>query len=299
MEAAASTATAEDEATLGRSSDLRAPELNQELLFEERLGRIMAQNEKLLREKKDLQKDLRELDKRLSRLQENNDALQQKLRTTEDRLREDSSKGSEDIAARRLEVRVLQQEDLIASQEARILEFQERTDVLQGEVHKLNRASERLQPLQDELDEVRVQRDLLSKKANTLDKYRQKLQASQDLEKANQLLRGELEELRQLDSEGGQASTQVAGLQRTVEEYKNLIPVLERDRHDSQMMMRQLERDNVGLGQQLDAANERIDRQEETIKELSGSGGANGSPDRDGQGLDSEIETSERREASS
>jgi hypothetical protein len=43
-----------------------------ELLFEERLGRVMADNENLIREKKELQKDLRELHNRLIRLQENN-----------------------------------------------------------------------------------------------------------------------------------------------------------------------------------------------------------------------------------
>ncbi len=43
-----------------------------ELLFEERIGRVMAENENLIREKKELQKDLRELHNRLIRLQENN-----------------------------------------------------------------------------------------------------------------------------------------------------------------------------------------------------------------------------------
>lgn len=43
-----------------------------ELLYEERLGELMADNENHIREKKELQKELRELRDRLTRLQDNN-----------------------------------------------------------------------------------------------------------------------------------------------------------------------------------------------------------------------------------
>lgn len=43
-----------------------------QLLFEERLGKVMADNDRLASEKKDLQKDLRDLHTRLTRLQDNN-----------------------------------------------------------------------------------------------------------------------------------------------------------------------------------------------------------------------------------
>ena len=48
------------------------PTLDPELLFEQRFGKVMADNENLIREKKDMQKDLRDLHDRLVRLQENN-----------------------------------------------------------------------------------------------------------------------------------------------------------------------------------------------------------------------------------
>ncbi|MCJ1352647.1 MAG: hypothetical protein MMC33_002631 [Icmadophila ericetorum] len=48
------------------------PTMDQELLFEERFGRVMADNERLNREKNELQKMLRDLHDRLARLQENN-----------------------------------------------------------------------------------------------------------------------------------------------------------------------------------------------------------------------------------
>lgn len=43
-----------------------------ELLYEERLGELMADNENHIREKKELQKELRDLHDRLTRLQDNN-----------------------------------------------------------------------------------------------------------------------------------------------------------------------------------------------------------------------------------
>ena len=46
--------------------------LDPELLFEQRFGKVMADNEKLIREKKDMQQNLRDLHDRLVRLQENN-----------------------------------------------------------------------------------------------------------------------------------------------------------------------------------------------------------------------------------
>lgn len=58
-----------------RSEDVTSspkPTLDPELLFEQRFGKVMADNEKLIRKKKDMQKDLRDLHDRLVRLQENN-----------------------------------------------------------------------------------------------------------------------------------------------------------------------------------------------------------------------------------
>ena len=56
------------------SDDLSSPQMpaNPELLFEQKFGKVMADNEQLNRERKELQKELRELHDRLARLQENN-----------------------------------------------------------------------------------------------------------------------------------------------------------------------------------------------------------------------------------
>ena len=56
----------------GNASRASYPEPDPELLLEERLARMMAENDNLLREKKEARKELRELHGRLVRLQENN-----------------------------------------------------------------------------------------------------------------------------------------------------------------------------------------------------------------------------------
>lgn len=56
----------------GNSSRSSYPIADPELLLEERLARMMAENDNLLREKKEARKELLELHERLIRLQENN-----------------------------------------------------------------------------------------------------------------------------------------------------------------------------------------------------------------------------------
>ena len=58
--------------TSARSSPPPPPAVDAELLFEERFGKVMADNERLARENHDVQKNVRDLQNRLGRLQQNN-----------------------------------------------------------------------------------------------------------------------------------------------------------------------------------------------------------------------------------
>ena len=148
--------------------------------------------------------------------------------------------------------------------------------------------------MQDELDEIKVERDNLAKKANTVDKYKQKLQASQNLEKENQRLQSELDDLREGHQNADQSKQQIAGLQLAVEEYKRILPKIEQDRHELQMMKRQLEFDNATLAQRCEAANELHAKDQETIADLMGK---TGSARPSSEGLDAELEENETTES--
>ena len=165
---------------------------------------------------------------------------------------------------------------------------------------KLRSSSERLQRYRDEIDELKMERDSFSKKANTIDKYKQKLQANQNLENENHVLLDELEELRQQLKVADQARQQVAGFQLAIEEYKRILPKIEQDRHELQMMKKQLEFDNATLAQRWEIANEQQARDRDMIANLENKTRDVDSPETPGfdkvGGLDSELEKSRLQE---
>ena len=138
------------------------------------------------------------------------------------------------------------------------------------------------------------------KKANAAERYRKKLQEAQDLEKKNEDLRTELSEVRQQFSVADEARQQATGLQLALEEYKRILPKIEQDRHELQMMKTQLEFDNQTLAQRCKLAKDQHANDQESIANLSNkladlelSNGANAISC---EGLDSEIRHGTRRE---
>ena len=124
-----------------------------ELQFEERVGKVIAENDRLVHEKKEMEKALEDLHNRLARLQENNDTLQNRLASTEDRLVNlKSGKGDFGFNAKALETKTRQQEDIIASQETRLSAAQDEIDSLRMTVESLRVKSQRFQKLQDDYD---------------------------------------------------------------------------------------------------------------------------------------------------
>ena len=82
-------------------------------------------------------------------------------------------------------------------------------------------------------------------------------------------LRTELDELhlRLKELETGQHKT--AGLQLTIDEYKRILPKIEQDRVELQMMKKQLEFDNATLAHRWESANKQQARDQELIGDLT------------------------------
>lgn len=240
-----------------------------ELQFEERVGKLIAENDRLSHEKRELEKALDDLHDRLARLQEHNDTLQDRLTSTEDRLTTlKSGKGDLGPNAKAIENRTRQQEDIIASQEAKLSSAQEEIDSLQMSLESLRVKNQRYQKLQDDYDEIKNERDQLSRKANAAEKYRQKLQSNQDFEKENQSLKNKVNDLQQQLKDSD--STQISSSEREVEleEYRRVLPRIEQDRHEIQNLKKQLEFNNHALTERLQIAEDQHKRDEETISEL-------------------------------
>ncbi|PLB45373.1 microtubule binding protein HOOK3 [Aspergillus steynii IBT 23096] len=240
-----------------------------ELQFEERVGKVLAENDRLTHEKKELEKALEDLHNRLARLQENNDTLQTRLASTEDRLGNlKSGKGDLGFNAKALESRARQQEDIIASQETRLSAAQDENDSLRMTVESLRVKNERFQRLQDDYDVLKTERDQLARKANAAEKYRSKLQASQDFEKENQALKVQIKDLQQQlkDSDAQQRWTSEREVE--LEEYRRVLPRIEQECGDVQSMKKQLEFNNHALKERLDSAEEQRERDDSLISEL-------------------------------
>ena len=92
--------------------------------------------------------------------------------------------------------------------------------------------------------------------------------AYQNVEKENQLLRGELDELRQTSNLDNQLKQKITQLELAVDEYRRILPKIEQDRHELQMMKKQLEFDNKALLRKYEAVNEQHARDQETIADL-------------------------------
>ncbi|KAE8145577.1 hypothetical protein BDV25DRAFT_68400 [Aspergillus avenaceus] len=240
-----------------------------ELQFEERVGKVLAENDRLTHEKKELEKALEDLHNRLARLQENNDTLQSRLATTEDRLGNlKSGKGDIGFNTKALESKSRQQEDIIASQEARLAAAQDEVDSLRMTVESLRVKNERFQRLQDDYDELKTERDQLARKANAAEKYRSKLQASQDFEKENQALKNQIKDLQQQlkDADSQQRWTSERDVE--LEEYRRVLPRIEQECSEMQSLKKQLEFNNHALTERLSSAEEQRERDDALISEL-------------------------------
>ncbi|KAJ5576306.1 hypothetical protein N7535_003232 [Penicillium sp. DV-2018c] len=240
-----------------------------ELQFEERVGKVLAENDRLTHEKKELEKALEDLHNRLARLQENNDTLQNRLASTEDRLVTlKSGKGDIGFNAKALESKTRQQDDLIASQEAKLTAAQDEIDSLRMTVESLRVKNQRYQKLQDDYDELRTEKDQLARKANAAEKYRQKLQASQDLDKENQTLKNQIKDLQQQLKESDAQQRWSSEREVELEEYRKLLPQVEQECTEIQNLKKQLEFNNHALTERLESANEQHERDDALISEL-------------------------------
>ena len=259
----------DDEDEIKEDSSKRDRPVDLELQFEERVGKVIAENDRLTHEKKEMEKALEDLHNRLARLQENNDTLQNRLASTEDRLVTlKSGKGDLGFNAKALESKTRQQEDLIATQEARLSATQDELDSLRMTVESLRVKNQRFQKLQDDYDELKTEKDQLARKANAAEKYRQKLQASQDFEKENQTLKNQIKDIQQQLKDADSQHRWNAEHEVELEEYRKVLPRIEQECSEIQDIKKQLEFNNHALGERLKSAEEQRERDDEIISEL-------------------------------
>ncbi|KIW67966.1 hypothetical protein PV04_03944 [Phialophora macrospora] len=246
------------------ASPRRSTEMETVLESEERLGKVIADNQRIAHEKRELQKLLDEAHSRYEKLQERFDLGQDELRESNDRLTAVLA-GKSDISTRPLDSK---HDTLIATLENRVLEAESEVEELRKNNEVLKIKAEKAQKLQDDYDEMKIERDRLARKANTAEKYRQKLEASQDLDKENHNLRAKVTELQNQLKQSDFARASSSDLQREIDEYRRLLPSIEQERYELNEMKKRLEFDYHTLEARYHDSAEQLSRQNQAVEEL-------------------------------
>ena len=247
-----------------RPTSKAGPKVDIDLESEERLGRVLADNHRISREKKEVERQLDDAYARYEKLQDSLDRTQEELKEANERLTAvlagKAGAASKDI----------KHESLIAT-------LEQRTSTAEAEVEDLRKSNELLkikvektQKLQDDYDEIKIERDRLSRKANTAEKYKQKLEASQDLEKENQNLRERVSELQMQIRQSDTRSMSTSDLQREIDEYRRLLPSIEQERYELNEMKKRLEFDYHTLEARYHDTFEQLQRQNQEVEDLQG-----------------------------
>lgn len=239
-------------------------EIDSVLASEERLGKVIADNQRIAHEKRELQKQLDDFHARYDKLQERCDLAQDELKETGDRLSAVLA-GRSEGSTRPLDAR---HDTLIATLENRVEETESEIDELRKGNEILKIKAEKAQKLQDDYDEMKIERDRLARKANTAEKYRQKLEASQDLEKDNVNLRTKVNDLQNQLKQSDSAQASSSDLQREVDEYRRLLPSIEQERYELNEMKKRLEFDYHSLEARYHDTTEQLSRQHQAVEDL-------------------------------
>ncbi|KAL8776850.1 MAG: hypothetical protein Q9194_002897 [Teloschistes cf. exilis] len=227
-----------------------------ELQSEERYGKLMADYEHVLQERKDLHNEIRDINERLIRLQEKHDVLQQSSTETQEYSQNNGllRDGTDGGSVKDLESKFQQQENDFADQEARLAKQARRTEALQRKLDNVeassNSAAKKAQEARDELDEVKRDRDALAKKANMAEKFKQQLQSSNILKKENESLRSQLDDYRKDADSYDEVRRSYASLEVELQEFKKLVPRVEEDNAELIRLKEQLMHDNQCLQKQ-------------------------------------------------
>jgi protein HOOK3 len=234
---------------------------------EERLGHVIADNQRIAQEKRELQRQLDTLYDHHTKLQQRHDKTSDELVETKDRLTsilagktEYGNSKSQDSA----------QSAVITTLEARLAASEAESSTLRKNSEVLRIRAEKTQSLQDSYDELKISHDKLLRKANAADKYKQKLEASQSLETENNSLKTKIADLQTQLKQSDSASVGQVDLRREIDEYRRLLPAIEQERHELNEMKKRLEFEYHALEARHQDALEQLRRQNSTVEELQG-----------------------------
>lgn len=276
-----------------------------ELAFEERYATLLAQKNKLDRDNDKTRKQMADINTRMERLQENNIQLQRRLTDAEDRLGV-NGKNQDAYTAdkmRRLETKVREQDELIATLETQCDDDRNAKERMQKDLASLKSMGNRLTALEDDLTIAREENQVLKKKANMADRFKQKLEASKNLEADLARTRDENQSLQQHVVDYDTIVRQKDALQRMHQQYQNTQQKNEQEIFEANSQKKALEDERRDLLRQLAVSQDREAHDAAMIADLQEQRGSTtptaSSPIKgdSGRNLDDELASTEHSRA--
>lgn len=274
---------------------------DRELLLEERLALVNAQLTRRETEVEDLKVEKEELSVAYLRLQDNYEAVKQSSAENEDQLKKLTSVHNEreQLSIRDLEAKISQQEETIGRQESQIAELESNEVELQRKASKLSDVEEKFQKLQDEFHIQKVNLDEQTRRANAGDKYKQKVQATQGIERERDALRNQIDELRPRAQAYDEVRRENSKLKQENHEIGQTLSHSERSNNEFREMkqayvaeIERFHRETKGLREALAQGQERI----ADLEDRCGGSEVHSSPTVVDGGLESELAETSKHE---
>ncbi len=207
-----------------------------------------------------------DLTTRLEHLQENHDALLVSLEDAQDKINKPDADTEREI--KRYEDQIRERDDLIESQEGALEANRQEQQKLRKELDSIRDAAARTIAAEDELKEVRLETLELTKKANTVDRFKQKLEAQKALETDLKNVEYENEELRSQLRDYNKMKQRLLQLEDTHKLFQNSIAKAEMEIFEIAGQKRAIDDERVQLQRELAAAEDKIAQAEQRVVDL-------------------------------
>lgn len=239
-----------------------------EMELEVRYVTLLKEKRQIETENERIRNHLADMTTRHEYLSENNDHLQAQLTEAQDRLREAQRDSEQSHVIRRLEDKLQEAEDLIASQEAQIEQDREAKLRMRRDLDSNKDAASRLIELEDELRELRAENLELTKKANTVERYRQKLESQKAAEASLKNAEYENEQLRAQIRDFDSVMQKKEQLEREKRRFQDQIEAIEQEIFTGTLQRKTLEEDNERLEHEMEIMREKLAHDEQLLQDL-------------------------------
>lgn len=276
--------------------------LRDQLSFEAEVARYKVRLSQRDREVADLKAEKEELGEAYLRMQEGYQAVKKQCAEQEDQLKKFASTHSdiEHTSLKDLEAKIAQHEDTIARYESQLGDHQSSEADLRRRLDKLSSVAESYQKIQDDFQIQKHELEQQTKRANAGDKYKQKVQANQAIERERDSLHRQLEDARPKLKAYDETRRDNARLEKENHEIGSTLSRSERDNNELRETKQtvliensRLHRDSKSLREALAQCQDKLADYEERF----GGSEIHSSPTIVDGGLESElVETSKQEE---